>query len=158
MVWASQVDPERINQETSSQPTFDGGDGILVRIENLLYVDPSLPGDLADECAGQLEMHDESSDTHCLFVQWSFDVPADYDAEDASLSPGPLLTPEGRQIELWTTTSGVPGAKNVVMVAAYPGGVPGSALRFTVGSNDRDWKTLKYEVPDSDEFEPLNFA
>lgn len=158
MVWASQVDPGRINQPIDTQPTFDGGDGVTVRIENLLYADASVSGDIGDECAAEIEFRDEPSDTHCLFVQWSFDVPDDYEADDASLSPGPLLTPSGRQIGKATTTSGVPGAKNVVMVEIYAGGVPGSTLRWDVGSNAREWKTLKYEVPGADGFLPINFS
>ncbi|MCG6567691.1 hypothetical protein C3E87_08655 [Tessaracoccus sp. ZS01] len=157
MVWASQVDSGRINQPVDSQPTFDGGDGIVVRLESLLYVDASASGRLAGDCSDQIEWDGEPDDTHCMFVQWSFDVPADYAADDAALSPGPLLTPEGRQIELWTTTSGVPGAKNVVMTATYSGGVPGSTVRWTVGSNERQWATLKYEIPGTDSFQPLSF-
>lgn len=157
MVWTSQVDPGRINQPAGSQPTFDS-DGITSRIELILYVDASAPGDLANECESQLDGWNSSPDaTHCLFVQWSFDVPSDYEADDANLSPGPLLTPEGRQIDQGTTTSGVPGAKNVVIGEYYPGGVPGSTLRWDVGSNEQGRANLKFEVPSSESFLPINF-
>lgn len=157
MVWASRVDPGRINQPIDSQPTFDGGDGIAVRIENLLYVDTAVSGDLADECADEIRLFGTASDTHCLYVQWSFDVPADYEGDAAGLTPGPLLTPAGRQIDQASITEGVPGAKNVVMSAYYPGGEPGSTLRWEIGSNEGEWEPLQYEVPDSDGFLPLNF-
>ena len=158
MVWASQVDPGRINQPVDSQPTFDGGDGITVRIENLLYVDTTLPGDLADECADEIRLFGTASDTRCLYVQWSFDVPADYEGDAAGLTPGPLLTPAGRQIDRAFVTEGVPGAKNVVMSTYYPGGEPGSTLRWEIGSNEREWKDLQYEVPDVSSFMPINFG
>jgi hypothetical protein len=158
MVWASQVDPGRINQPTDSQPTFDGGDGITVRIENLLYIDTEISGDLADECANEIRLFGDPSDTRCLYVQWSFDVPEDYDGDTAGLTPGPLLTPAGRQINQATITDGVPGAKNVVASAYYPGGEPGSTLRWEIGSNEREWKPLQYEIPASSSFLPLNFG
>lgn len=157
LVWASQVDPARVNQKHGSQPEFDGGDGIKVRIENVIYVDKSLPGQLSEQCLDQLQLQGAADETHCLTVQWSFDVPSDYRADDAGLTPGPLLTPNGRQIEQGLMNTGVPGAKNVVMVASYPGGVPGSTLRFNVGSNERRWKTLKFKVPGAKRFIALTF-
>lgn len=157
MVWASQVDPARINQPLESQPTFDGGDGIVVRIEQLDYVDASRSGDLGEQCSGIIEQDGKSGDTHCLYAQWVFDVPENYKADEAHLSPGVLLTPDGRQIGNYTTTSAVPGAKNVAVNAMYEGGVPGSTLWWSVGSNKRDWKKLKFAIPGVESFKPINF-
>lgn len=157
MVWASQVDPARVNQPSGSQPMFDGGDGIAVRIENVILVDSTLTGDLADNCSHEISLSGESSETQCLYVQWSFDVPDDYGADHAGLAPGALLTPEGRQINNYTVNDGVPGAKNVYMYAFYPGGKPGSTLRWTVGSNEQEWTTLKFDIPGTESFVPINF-
>ena len=157
LVWASQVDSERVNQPSGSQPTFDG-DGITSRIDMILYVDASAVGELSEECSSAIEIFgDNPDDTHCLFVQWTFDVPKDYDADDANLSPGPLLTPEGLQITSGFTTSGVPGAKDVVMRYFYGGGVPGSTLRWNVGSNEQGRETYTYEVPEVESFRPISF-
>lgn len=157
MVWTSQVDTDRINQPAGSQPTFDG-EGITSRIEMIVYVDASAVGPLSDECSSEIEIFGDNPDeTHCLFVQWSFDVPSSYEAEDASLSPGPLLTPEGLQITSGMTTSGVPGAKDVGMTHYYEGGVPGSTLRWDVGSNEQGRETLTYKIPDVESFLPISF-
>lgn len=157
MVWHSQVDASRINQPAGTQPTFDGGDGITARIELLAFVDSEGPGSLGDECAEAIQF-EGTADTHCLYVQWSFDVPSDYPADDAGFSTGPLLTPEGRQIELAWGADGVPGAKNVGFSTYYAGGTPGSTLRWNMGSNETEWRTLKYEVPPADKFLPLTFS
>lgn len=157
LIWASQVDPARVNQPAGTQPVFDGGDGLASRIEMIRYVDSRLESDSAYACRDAISFSGEADDTHCLHVQWSFDVPADYDADDAGLSPGTLLTSEGKQITNHTVEVGVPGAKNVVVVIYYPGGEPGATLRWDMGSNEYQWKTLKYEVPELASFLPTNF-
>lgn len=158
LVWNSQTDPARINQPGGTQPNFDGGDGIVVRIDMVLLVDTSIPGDLSDQCHDQIGiLGDVDHDTQCLYVQWAFDVPGNYRADEAGLSPGPLLTPAGRQIDQATITTGVPGAKNVSIGAMYPGGVPGSTLRWDTGSNKLTWKTTTYKVPGNERFVPIGF-
>lgn len=123
----------------------------------VLYVDASEDGDLADDCVAEIEASGKPSDDHCLYVQWSMDVPRKYPAEEAGLAPGPLLTPKGRQIDNFTIATGLPGAKNVHIAAHYPGGEPGSTLRWDVGSNERGYRTVKWTVPKRSEFLPLNF-
>ena len=158
LVWASTVDSGRVNQPTSEQPRFDGGKKLATRIDMILYVESAAEGEISEGCADEIESSGKSSDTHCLMVQFAMDVPFSYRADEAGLAPGPLLNPDGRQIDKATVTDGVPGAKHVTISEFYAGGKPGSTLRWEIGSNEQDWKTLKYQVPKLDAFKPINFS
>lgn len=157
LVWVSAVDPARVNQPASTQPKFDGGHGIATSIDMILYIDPAGDGDLSQGCADEIESSDTPKATHCVMVQFAMDVPSKYRADAANISPGPMLTPKGKQINKYTTTDGVPGAKHVVITEYYAGGEPGSTVRWDVGSNERGYKTLKYGIPKIDAFQPINF-
>ena len=128
-----------------------------------IYVDSTAKGDLAMQCAEEIRMA-RTDDTHCMYVQWSMDVPTDFPANDASLSTGPLLTPQGRQIELFYVQDGVPGAKNIVLSVSYPGGEPGSTVRWEViGYSDTPDKyvppqQMQYTIPTIESFLPINFT
>jgi len=157
IVWASSVDPSRVNQP-NEQPTFTTEQGLITRLDMLVYVNAAKEGSLSQECYRAISAFGKSDDTHCLMVQFELDVPADYRADVAGISPGSLLTPEGRQIDSGSFAPGVPGAKNVVITEMYVGGEPGSTLRWSVGSNEVGHETLKYEIPGIDAFMPLNFS
>lgn len=152
------VDDGRVNQPRDEQPVFEGGHGIKTRIEMLIWVDRTETGDLADGCNEAIEMNGKRGDSRCMYVQLSFDVPAKYRAEEAGIAPGPMLTKKGRQIDRGTIELAVPGAKGVGIAEFYPGGEPGSTLRWDVGSNELGYKTLKYKIPKKSEFLPLNFS
>lgn len=158
LVWASAVDDARVNRPVSEQPKFDAGRKLESSIDAIIYVDASTEGDLSKGCADEIESSGKSSDTHCLLVQFAMNVPSSYRAEEAGLAPGPLLNPDGRQIEKATVTDGVPGAKHVTIAEFYAGGTPGSTLRWDVGSNEQGWKTMKYRIPKLDAFLPINFS
>lgn len=158
LVWASVVDDGRVNQPTSEQPRFDGGDKITTSLDSVLYVDAAGEGELSQGCADEIEASGNAKDSHCLMVQFAMDVPASYRAETAGLAPGAMLTPNGRQIDKATITDGVPGAKHVVIAEFYAGGTPGSTVRWEVGSNEQDWKTIKYRIPQIQAFRPISFS
>src|SRR5699024_7344272 len=89
LVWHSSVDMDRVNQPVDTQPVRDGGDGLETRIDMVIYADTSESGRLADECAEAIAWSSDPDATHCLMFQWAIDVPVDYRAEDAGLTPGP---------------------------------------------------------------------
>lgn len=158
IVWASAVDDSRINQSASTQPTYKGTRGIVTRVSGVLYIDASESGEMSEECASQIQDFGKASDTHCLLVQWSMDVPSNYHAETADIFPGVLLTPKGRQIDQAIAAEGMPGAKDVSVTAWYPGATPGSTVRWQVGSDKWGRKMFTYKIPSAAKFQPINFS
>ena len=129
---------------------FDA-DGINSRVDAIVLVDPTAAGDLSlgckDEIDFRVEYMGEEPASQCIYVSWSFDVAAEFQDEEGSLSPGSLLTPEGLQIDQATVTSGLPGAQNRTIEAFYAGGTPGSTLTFDTGSNAVGWTEHTVQVP-----------
>jgi hypothetical protein len=158
-VWSSTVDSSRINQ-TGPAPEFTSEHGVVTRLDLMIYVEAGTGASdsLAGSCAQVIQYSGKPDDTHCLYVQWQMDVPADYAAEQANITPGPILTPAGRQIDQGVTQTGLPGAKGVGISVYYAGGEPGSTLRWDVGSNELGYETVVYDVPPRDDFMPINFT
>jgi len=163
VVWASGVDPARVNQPEGSIPTLDGGDGIVVRLQHALYIDPSLPGNLiSTECAREIEFTGPVNgvlDNRCMWVQLAMDVPSGYAAGEAValLIAEELVTPAGRQIDSIFLAFGFPGSTDVVLSVMFAGGEPGSTLRFSSGSNDLGFTELTFTLPPLEQFQPINF-
>jgi hypothetical protein len=158
LVWASAVSDDRINTDTP-QPTYEA-DGITSRIESVFWVESGRTNDLQQECREDANSEQELAGgelaTECLTVQWAFDVPADFPTEDFSGVGGlVLVTPEGKQIDSIFGANGSPGTVDNRLVVTFPGGVPGSTLRFDTGSNLNGWDTHVYEVPSAELFRPL---
>lgn len=158
LVWASAVDDSRVNAPRANQPAFDGGHGIKTWVDMVIYVDASEDGEISKECADVIRDEGKRSDTHCIFIQWSMDVPKKYPAESADLMPGSLLTPKGRQLDQSFFADGLPGAKGVTASALYPGGAPSSKVQWMVGSGDLGRKTLSYKIPAESKMIPITFS
>lgn len=157
LVWASAVDDRRVNAPRSEQPAFDGGHGIKTWVDMVLYLDASEDGETSKDCADVIRDEGKRSDTHCIFIQWSMDVPKKYGAEAADIMPGSLLTPKGRQLDQSIFVDGMPGAKGVTASALYPGATPGSKVQWMVGSGDLGRKTLTYKIPSESKMIPITF-
>ena len=67
-------------------------------------------------------------------------------------------TPDGHQISSIWTTSGFPGTVDNGLDVFFPGGVPGSTLKFESGSNLVGWTTHTYEVQAAETMLPLPWA
>lgn len=127
--------------------------------------DPSAPSEFRNSCLFEIEAaHDIQGTpadlTHCMAVEWSFDVAKDFPTseyvKEGALSPGALVQ-DGTQIDQAITNSGRPGTKNNMIQAVYPlvTGKPGGVLYFQTGSNDQAtyWAEHEWKVPGPRQFE-----
>lgn len=164
LLWMSAVDPTRVNT-TSAQPVGDA-DGVSSRIDGVVIVPASGNTDFskgcADEVAFQVKYAGNTPSSECLVVQWSFDVAADFRVDDnspkAGLTPGDLVTADGKQIGKAVITSAYPGTVANVITEYYAGAGAGSIVRWQTGSNLAGWTTFKYVVPTLDQIPPIYFG
>ena len=163
IVWESAVDPARVNA-SGPAPTFEA-DGVTTTIQLLLWVPAFAPTELGRSCRERAQSQQDFEGgqlaDRCLTVQGSFDVapdvPTDENSPDASLAAGSLITLEGRQIDSVFASSAFPGTVDNGFVEQFPGGVPGSTLKFRTGSNLVGHTTHTYEVPPTEAFMPVFF-
>jgi hypothetical protein len=157
VVWASQVDPARVNAQ--GQPVFEAL-GVTARVEQVLYVSAEGTAESSQACRDEIQYSETAppGTDHCMIVQWSFDVSAEL-TDEASLTAGSMLTPDGLQIDSYASESGLPGAKNRVVVAAYPGGTPGSTVRFDLSTGEPNYEseTQTFQIPPKRQMQPIDF-
>ncbi|HQZ35361.1 MAG TPA: hypothetical protein PK020_13125 [Ilumatobacteraceae bacterium] len=147
VVWASVVDPSRINQ-TTPIPSQTSASGVTVRLQLALYGPLKGAGTFSSECADEYEAELYAD---CLVVQLAMDVdPAfrvDGNSPDASMSVDAVITPEGKQLDSIWSESGYPGTKDTVLAVALPGATPGSTVKVSVGSNLVGYEILTFVLP-----------
>lgn len=129
----------------------------------VLLVDTSQhQGDHAEQCQDEIDFEVEYSGwtdppTYCLYAQWSYDVGAnapvsDY-ADEICLSPGDMVSLDGRQITKAVTNCALPGTRENRADEMYAGGGAGSLLRFDVGNNEVR-ENYQVQIPGPEAFVP----
>lgn len=137
-------------------------DDITSRLVGVVWIDTTRDrGTLTDECRRSAKFHADydhlpSVPTQCLYVEWSYDVgpnlPVNEYADEGYLTPGDLVTPEGKEIGSGLTDGSHPGTVDNPMSNTYVEGVPGSVLRFETGNNHAGWTEQVIDVPTADQF------
>ena len=133
-------------------PTF-AADGVTARINLITYFDTTAPeAELVDECRFEIEF-ERAATTQCLYVQWEFDVAADFPVDeyspDGGLSSDDYIGPDGIAHSSAFAASGYPGTVKNHLGIVYAVTAPGGSVRFQTGSNLVGWTVHEFPIPDT---------
>jgi hypothetical protein len=142
--------------------TFTANDTVT-RLTAVLAIDTAKhSGELARRCQEEIDFEVEYSGwtdppTSCLYAEWSYDVganaPVSEFAEDVCLSPGDMVSLDGRQITKAVTSCALPGTRENIVTEMYAGGGATSLLRFDVGNNEVR-EDFQVQIPGPKAFAP----
>lgn len=152
VVWESAVDPARVNTDTE-QPAVEGN-GVALRLQLVVDIDPAVSGELGDACADELENLDIPAE-RCLLAQFAFNVAEDADllSDEAFLTVDAIINPDGRQIDVFQFADAFPGTIDNLMNGMIPGGEPGATVKVSI-----EFDTYDFVIPPADQFLPIDFG